>query len=112
MTEAIFPSLLHEDPRYFRKVHGTAKARLPYAVDRVLVTRTDSGRSRFNFSEWLGNGSVAAIGNLYYPGERGLGSTMQRTLSQVGTDAISNVLREFWPDVKKHLHKPTSVNSD
>ena len=112
MTEAIFPTLLREDPRYFRKADGTVKARLFYAADRVLVTRTDSGRSRFNFSEWLGNGTVAAIGNLYYRDERGFGSTMQRTLTQVGTDAISNVLKEFWPDVKRHLHKQTSANSD
>ena len=112
MTEAVFPSLLHEDPRYFRKGNGTAKGRLAYALDRVLVTRTDSGRSRFNSSEWLGNGSVAALGNLYYPGERGFDSTMQRTISQVGTDAISNVLKEFWPDFKKRFHKQNGVNAD
>ena len=112
MTEAIFPSLLHEDPRYFRKVNGSAKSRLAYSLDRVLVTRTDSGSSRFNFSEWLGNGTVASIGNVYYRDERGFGSTMQRLFSQVGTDAISNVLKEFWPDFKKRIHKQTSVNSD
>src|SRR6202042_1641171 len=42
MTEAIYPSLLHEDPRYFRKVHGSVMGRLGYAATRVLVTRTDS----------------------------------------------------------------------
>jgi hypothetical protein len=106
MTEAIFPTLLHEDPRYFRKVNGSVKSRLLWAVERVVVTKTDSGGSQFNFSEWVGNGTVAAIGNLYYPNERGFGSTMQRMGTQVGTDAISDVLKEFWPDIKKHwLHK-------
>jgi hypothetical protein len=113
MTEAIYPTFLHEDPRYFRKVRGSAKGRLAYALERVFVTRTDSGGSRFNFSEWLGNGTVAAIGNLYYPGERGFAYTMQRTGTQVGTDAISDVLKEFWPDIKKKwLHKQTGTNSD
>jgi hypothetical protein len=111
MTEAIFPSLLHEDPRYFRKVTGSVKSRLAYAVDRVLVTRTDSGHSHFNFSEWMGNGTVASIGNVYYRDERGFGSTMQRLFSQVATDAISNVLKEFYPDFKKHFHKQTSIAS-
>src|ERR1019366_9075939 len=109
MTEAILPSLLHEDPRYFRKVHGTFKSRLLYAATRVLVTRTDAGNWRFNSSEFLGNGAVAALGNLYYPDDRGFNSTMQRMGMQIGTDAISGVLKEFWPDIKnkwlaKHAH--------
>jgi hypothetical protein len=114
MTEAIFPTLLHEDPRYFRKVRGSVKGRLGYALLRVMITRTDSGGSRFNFSEWLGNGTVAAIGNAYYPNERGLSYTLQRTGTQVGTDAISDVLKEFWPDIKKKwFHKQdNSRNAD
>jgi hypothetical protein len=113
MTEAIFPTLLHEDPRYFRKVRGSVKGRLVYALERVMVTRTDSGGTRFNFSEWLGNGTVASIGNLYYSGERGFGYTMQRMGTQVGTDAISDVLKEFWPDIKRRwLHKQTGTSAD
>jgi hypothetical protein len=112
MTEAVFPSFLHEDPRYFRKVNGSFGGRLAYAVERVLVTRTDSGGTQFNFSEWLGNGTVASLGNAYYPGERGFGFTMQRMGTQVGTDAISDVLKEFWPDIKKKwLHKRNSAAS-
>ena len=43
MTEGIFPSLLHEDPRYFRRGHGSVWSRTVYAASRVLITRTDSG---------------------------------------------------------------------
>ena len=82
------------------------KSRRWYAATRVLVTKTDSGSSRFNFSEFLGNGGVAALGNLYYPDAKGLSPTLQRAASQIGTDAISNVLKEIWPDVKKkYFHK-------
>jgi hypothetical protein len=113
MTEAIYPSLLHQDPRYFRKVNGSVMARLAYAATRVLVTRTDAGTWRFNASEFLGNGTVASIGNLYYPDARGFGPTMQRMGTQIGTDAISGVLKEFWPDVKRKLtHKRESANAD
>jgi len=112
MTEALFPTLLHEDPRYFRKVTGSVKSRLLWAVERIVVTKTDSGGSTFNFSEWLGNGTVAAIGNAYYSGERGFGYTMQRTFTQVGTDAISDVLKEFWPDIKRHFSKKRAATAN
>jgi len=105
MTEAIFPSLFHQDPRYFRKVNGTFKSRLWYSSTRILVTRTDSGRWWFNASEFVGNGTVAALGNLYYPDARGFAPTMQRMFTQIGTDALSNVLKEFWPDLKRKFHK-------
>ena len=113
MTEAVWPSLLHEDPRYFRKVHGSIKGRLAYAATRVLVTRTDAGAWRFNTSEFMGNGTVAALGNWYYPDARGFSATMQRLGTQIGTDAISGVLKEFWPDIKrKWFHKGDNAIAD
>jgi hypothetical protein len=112
MTEAIWPSLLHQDPRYFRKINGSFKSRLGYALTRTLVTRTDRGNWAFNSAEFLGNGTVAAIGNLYYPDGRDFGDTMQRMFTQIGTDTISNVLKEFWPDMKrKWFHKRTTGSS-
>ena len=109
MTEGIMPSLLHEDPRYFRRGSGSVPGRTFYALSRVLVTRTDSGGTRFNFSEVLGNGVDAAVGNAYYPDERGFLDTMDRLGLSVGTDAVSDVLKEFWPDFKKHvLHRHSS----
>jgi len=113
MTEAIMPSLLHQDPRYFRKGHGSKAGRTWYAASRVLVARGDSGNWQFNYSEWLGNGTVAAIGNLYYPDAKGFDATMQRMLSQVLTDALSQVLKEFWPDVKNKIsHKNSATAAD
>lgn len=103
MTEGTLPSLLHEDPRYFRRGTGSFWSRAAYSATRVLVTRTDSGTWRFNTSEILGNGLTASIANAYYPGARGPSYTFQRVGTQVGTDAISNVLKEFWPDVKRHF---------
>lgn len=106
LTEAALPSLFHQDPRFFRKGQGSVKSRIYYAASRVVVAKSDAGRWQFNVSEFLGNGMVASIGNLYYPDERGFGSTMQRMFSQIGTDAVSQVAKEFWPDLKKHFsHK-------
>jgi hypothetical protein len=112
MTEAIMPSLLHEDPRYFRKGHGSIKSRLWYAASRVAVTKTDSGGQTFNFAEFLGNGTVASIGNTYYPDSQGFSPTMQRMFTQIGTDAISQALKEFWPDVKRKWFTKKTNNGD
>jgi len=105
MTEAVMPTVLHEDPRYFRKSAGSKKGRLGYALTRVLITRTDSGGTRFNFSEVIGNGVMASVGNIYYPTDRGFTDTLSRMGTQIATDAFSNVLKEFWPDVKRHYFK-------
>src|ERR1039457_2868082 len=105
MTEAVMPSLLHEDPRYFRKVTGSVWSRTGYALTRVLVTRTDAGGTRFNFSEVIGNGVMASLGNAYYVDNRGFGETTERLGMQIATDAFSNLLKEFWPDIKRRMHR-------
>ncbi len=106
MAESIIPSLLHEDPRYFRLGQGSTKARLGYAVSRIFVVRTDAGGSRFNSSEILGNAITAGIGNAYYRDERHFSDNAQRLYTSLATDMISQVLKEFWPDVKRKYFKP------
>ncbi|HUP03944.1 MAG TPA: hypothetical protein VMU19_08145 [Bryobacteraceae bacterium] len=102
-TEGVFPALLHEDPRYFRRATGSKKSRAFYAATRVLVTYKDSGGRRFNISEWLGNACSVAISNAYYPDNRTVLDNAEKLLEQVGTDAASQVMKEFWPDIKHRL---------
>jgi hypothetical protein len=107
MTEGIFPSLLHEDPRYFRRGYGSVWSRTVYAASRVLVTKTDAGGTRFNFSEVVGNGVGTAISNAYYPDDHTVGDNVEKLGEQIGIDAVSQVLKEFWPDIKHKLfHGP------
>lgn len=110
MTEAIMPTLLHEDPRYFRKGSGPVNKRVVYAATRVFITKTDKGTASFNFAEFLGNGTVAALGNAYYPDAKGFSPTAQRMFTQIGTDAISQILKEFWPDVKRKYFTKHAAN--
>lgn len=105
MTEGIVPSLTREDPRYFRIGEGTRKHRIWYAATRIFVTVTDSGGKTFNFSEWGGNAAAVAISNAYYADARTVSNNVEMLLIQCGTDAFSNVLKEFWPDVKRRLFK-------
>jgi hypothetical protein len=105
LTEGIMPSLLHEDPRYFRMATGPGWTRLRYALTRTLITRTDKGSTRLNFSELVGNGIGAGIGNAYYPDGRHLGDNVQRWGTQIATDTLSNVIKEFWPDLKRKFKR-------
>ena len=40
----VFPTLMHEDPRYYRLGRGSALKRTAYALSRILITHGDSGR--------------------------------------------------------------------
>lgn len=103
-TEAIVPVLTREDPRYYTLGHGGFFHRTGYAVSRLLIARTDSGGSTFNFSEILGNGAGAGISDLYYPRqERTWSQTWQKWLLQIGLDGIFNMGKEFWPDINHRV---------
>jgi hypothetical protein len=115
MSEGIFPTILHEDPRYFRlgAGQGTTRYRFIYALSRVFVTRTDSGGKSFNFAEVVGNGTGALIGWSYYTDTRDAPDYFQALGTSIATDAISQVLKEFWPDIKHHyFHKHTNAAAD
>jgi hypothetical protein len=106
MTEGVFPTLMHQDPRYFRRGEGTKRSRLVYAMSRLFITRGDSGKSEFNYSEVLGAATSVAISNAYYPDGRTAGNNVTRYTEQLAFDAASNVLKEFWPSLKRKLpHK-------
>jgi hypothetical protein len=103
MTEGLFPTLLHQDPRYFRRRQGSGPSRLAYAISRLFITRADSGKHQFNYSELIGGATSLAISNAYYPDGRNVADNMGRYAVQLGFDAASNVLKEFWPDLKRKL---------
>lgn len=104
MTEAIYPSLLHQDPRYFSKLKGSAWSRLGYAVGQIFITHGDNGRTQFNFSEILGNSTAVAISQAYYQDNRDAKDAGIKLVEQLGVDAAANVLKEFWPDIQRKMH--------
>ncbi|HLG99895.1 MAG TPA: hypothetical protein VKX49_26535 [Bryobacteraceae bacterium] len=112
MTEAIFPSFLREDPRYFRRGRGGNWSRAWYAATRVFVTRTDEGKWRFNYSEVLGNATAVAISNAYYPDGRDATDNAIKLAEQIGIDSVSQVLKEFWPDIKHRLFQRHGDTAD
>lgn len=106
ISEAIMPALFHEDPRFFRLGEGSYWKRAGYALTRVLVTRTDSGGNRFNTSEIAGNLVSTSLSNFYYPRpDRTPTETLEKFAINVFSDAGFNVLKEFWPDMRRKVLK-------
>ncbi len=103
-VEAIVPALTHEDNRYYTLGHGGFFKRTGYALTRVVITRSDSGKEVFNTSEVVGAGASAGLSSLYYPTrERSFGNTADQWGLNVGIDALSFVVKEFWPDINHAL---------
>jgi hypothetical protein len=101
MSEAVFPSLLHQDPRYFRRGTGSGLSRLGYAMSRIFRTQRDSGGTQFNFSEIAGNSAAVAISNAYYADNRTARDGISKLGMQLGVDMTGNILKEFWPDLRR-----------
>ena len=105
MVEFIVPAVTREDTRYYTLGPGhRASRRWGYALSRAVVTRNDAGHDTFNASEVIGSGAAAGISNLYYPSrERSFGNTADKWGTNVGIDAATFVVREFWPDINHWL---------
>jgi len=102
MTEAIVPAATKEDPRYYTLGKGGFAKRTGYAISRLFITRTDSGKNTVNLSELIGAGAAAGIGNAYYPAQSNSWvKTYQRWGTQVALDGVFNMLKEFWPDIDR-----------
>ncbi|HKQ87703.1 MAG TPA: hypothetical protein VJS43_13150 [Candidatus Acidoferrales bacterium] len=105
-TEAIVPSITHEDPRYYTLGSGGFFHRSVYAISCAFVTKTDSGGNAFNWSEVGGNALEAALSNAYYPPqERGLNQTAVNWGTQMESAVLNHVFQEFWPDIRRDVFR-------
>jgi hypothetical protein len=104
-SDAVLASLLHEDPRYFRMGPGNSVTRrIAYAMSRMVITRRDSGRDGFNFSNIGGIGMGIALSDAYYPPRSvGGGELESRVITSLTASALGNLLPEFWPDFREKL---------
>jgi hypothetical protein len=103
-VEFIVPAATHEDTRYYTLGHGGFLKRTGYALSRAVITRSDAGKEVFNASEVIGAGAAAGLSSLYYPTrERSFGNTGEQWGLNVGIDALSFEVKEFWPDINHYL---------
>jgi hypothetical protein len=100
----LLPAILHDDPRYFVKLHAGFKARVAYALRRAVVIRTDDGKEAFNVPGTVGPLLAEGLANTYLPdSERTAGKTFERYGIRIGFSAANNLLKEYWPSIFKKL---------
>jgi hypothetical protein len=105
MTEAIYPTILHQDPRYFRRGTGSTRSRLLYAIGQTFWIHSDSGGMQFNYSEILGNSTAAAISTAYYQDNRTAADAVTKLGTQIGVDMAANVVKEFSSDLNRKFFR-------
>jgi hypothetical protein len=106
----LFPALLHEDPRFFRRGQGSVGSRLRYSFSRLFVTKRDSGQSTFNWSRLLGSAVSAGLSNTYYPeSQRGRTTTVFSFGVSYLSEAGANIAKEFAPDISRRLKRPAKT---
>jgi hypothetical protein len=113
----VLPTVLHDDPRYFRKGRGSAWSRIGYAASRSVICRTDSGRNTFNIPQVFGQLGQASISLTYYPQvNRNVGGLFSGWAINQIYNMGWNQLKEFTPDLGAYLsrrrqkkHKPADV---
>lgn len=108
----LYPSLLKEDPRYFRLGEGSIKHRILYSLEQEFVCHTDKGGRSFNWSNVLGAFTSGAISNAYYPStDRGAGLTVSRSSIALLYGSAGGLVDEFWADIhNKLVHKHSNGN--
>jgi hypothetical protein len=107
-SAGLLATVLHQDPRYYRKGPGSGIARrVVYSVSRLVIARQDSGASAFNVSGIGGMMMGIVASNAYYPAASRNGYVMTERISTSLTGGImGNLLSEFWPDIqKKFFHR-------
>jgi hypothetical protein len=111
----LLPSLLHQDPRYFRRGYGSVSSRLFYAMSTSVICKHDhTGKWEPNYSNVGGNIIAGAISNLYYPSQNsGWGQTITNGLVVTAEGTVGGVFQEFWPDIsRKLLHQDPTHGLD
>jgi hypothetical protein len=100
----LLASAFHQDPRFYVRKNLSFKQSVEYAALRVMVTRSDSGEKRVNYSGLIGPLMGEGLANAYYPDEnRTVGSTFTRYASDLGWKFGGNLLRQYWPTINRRL---------
>ena len=96
ISNAILPSLLHQDPRYFYQGSGTKKSRALHAMLAAFVCKGDNGAWQPNYSQWGGSLIGYSISTAYYPSsDRTAAHVFQTFGIDMGLHVAGSLAQEF-----------------
>lgn len=105
-ANAVLPSLLHQDPRYFYRGSGTKGSRAWHAALAPFVCTGDNGKLQPNYSQWGGSLISASLSNAYYPeSQRGAGLVFTNFATSMGLHVALGLAQEFILDKFTSKHK-------
>jgi hypothetical protein len=114
-SDSLLPTVLHEDPRYFRKAYGSVVSRGLYSAAQSVVARKDDGSTGVSFASILGHLAGSALTATYYPAPSVKTSVVMETWGwSMAGDAGGNLFLEFWPDVRDavfHRHRHPALTT-
>jgi hypothetical protein len=108
ISNAILPSLLHQDPRYFYQGTGTKWSRARHAMLAPFVCKGDNGATQPNYSEWGGSLIGYSISTAYYPSSsRTAGHVFENFGIDMGLHVAASLAQEFIlaKFTSKHRHQ-------
>ncbi len=107
----VYPTLFHQDPRYFASHEHGIFNRMAYAVSRAVIGRSDNGFSVINTSVIASQFTEAAISNAYVPYRyESVSGTIENALTGIAGVAEGHIVDEFWPDITEFVWRHTHSN--
>jgi hypothetical protein len=102
-----YPTILHQDVRYYALGKGSVLKRFGYSLSQIAVARNYQGDHVPNYSELLGRASAQAVSKTYYPSsDNSISQLSSKFAYALLRDGATNAFREFWPDIAVHvLHR-------
>jgi hypothetical protein len=101
-----FDTALGLDPRFHPSRESGIWPRLRGAVLQTVVAYTDSGGRVFNFSEVGSSYGASFLANCWFPAHsNGAGDAIERGTIGLGLNTASNVMKEFWPDIRRKVFR-------
>ncbi len=99
-------ALLGEDPRYLRSDQSGVWRRALYAAGSTLVAQKDGGGRRPAYSRFIGAFGASYISRQWHPESyRTTGEYLSSGAISIGMDAAKNILKEFWPDIRRKMRR-------
>ena len=95
-ANALLPSLLHQDPRYFYRGSGTKGSRAWHAILAPFVCQGDNGKSQPNYSQLGGSLISASLSTSYHPdSNRSAGFVFTNFGTSMGLHVVLGLAQEF-----------------
>lgn len=96
ISNAVLPSLLHQDPRYFYDGKGSKWSRARHAMAAPFVCKGDNGAWQPNYSQMGGSLIGYSISTVYYPSsDRTAGHVFQTFGVDMGLHVVGSLAQEF-----------------